>query len=1072
MSKREDIKKVVIIGSGPIVIGQAAEFDYAGTQACRALKEEGVEVILINSNPATIMTDGEIADKVYIEPLTTDTVKKVILKESPDSILPTLGGQNALNLAVELEESGFLKEHGVEMIGTKADTIRMAEDRELFKEAMARIHQPCAESETARTVEHCLQIAERIGYPVVVRPAYTLGGSGGGIAYSEEQLRAISLMGLHRSRVGQVLIERCISGWKEIEYEVMRDRNGNCITVCNMENFDPVGVHTGDSIVVAPCQTLADKEIQMLRSAALSIITELKVEGGCNVQFALNPDSFEYCVIEVNPRVSRSSALASKATGYPIAKVASKIALGYTLDEIENAITRKTYACFEPTLDYCVVKIPKWPFDKFVHARRSLGTQMKATGEVMGIARTFEAALMKAIRCLEQNMYDLTDKELDGLSDYDVSERVHAVDDRRMFAVAEALRRGFAVEKLHSITKIDRWFLGKLSSIIAVEKRLAKEPMTKELLYRAKEFGFLDETVSKFSGIGAEKIRALEDQWNIHPVYKMVDTCAAEFDAETPYYYSTYGTQNESVPLSNRKKILVIGSGPIRIGQGIEFDFCSVHCVWALKKLGYETIIVNNNPETVSTDFDIADKLYFEPLTPEDVRHIVELEKPDGAVVQFGGQTAIKLAGAIEKMGVPLLGTSFDSIDEAEDRERFDAILSQYHIPRAAGRMVYTCEEAIAAAHELGYPVLVRPSYVLGGQGMDIAYRDEDIREQIGIINTVAQEHPILVDKYLMGTEVEVDAVCDGTDTMIPGIMQHVERAGIHSGDSISVYPAQSLTPEVEDTIVDYTRKLAMALKVKGLLNIQFIVKDNTVYIIEANPRSSRTVPYISKITDIPIVRLAVGTFFGKTLPSLGYRYGLQPKKQLIAVKMPVFSFEKLYGADVNLGPEMKSTGEVLGIARTFEEAMIKAFQGAGMHLITNGNAIVTVKDQDKEEVLPIARGLHELGWTIYSTEGTSAYLQSHGVENVCLNKVGGEKPDILDCILSGKIDLVINTPSKDRKHRRDGFLIRRNTVEAGIPCLTSLDTANAFLRCVQHVEDTNLSVVDITKVSSFLVFL
>ena len=1070
MSKREDIKKVIIIGSGPIVIGQAAEFDYAGTQACRALKEEGVQVILVNSNPATIMTDGEIADKVYIEPLTTDTIKKVILKENPDSILPTLGGQNALNLAVELEESGFFREHNVEMIGTNADTIRMAEDRELFKEAMARIHQPCAESEIAETVEHCLQIAKRIGYPVVVRPAFTLGGSGGGIAYNEEQLTAISSLGLHRSRVNQVLIERCISGWKEIEYEVMRDRNGNCITVCNMENFDPVGVHTGDSIVVAPCQTLADKEIQMLRSAALAIITELKVEGGCNVQFALNPDSFEYCVIEVNPRVSRSSALASKATGYPIAKVASKIALGYTLDEIENAITKKTFACFEPTLDYCVVKIPKWPFDKFVHAKRSLGTQMKATGEVMGIAPTFEAALMKSIRCLEQNMYDLTDKELDGLSDYDVSERIHAVDDRRMFAVAEALRRGFAVEKIHRITKIDRWFLNKLSSIIAVEKRLANEPMTKELLHKAKDFGFLDETVSKFSGISVAEIRALEKKWDIVPVYKMVDTCAAEFDAATPYYYSTYGTQNESVPQHKKKKIMVIGSGPIRIGQGIEFDFCSVHSVWALKKLGCETIIVNNNPETVSTDFDIADKLYFEPLTPEDVQHIVDLEKPDGAVVQFGGQTAIKLAGAIEKMGVPLLGTSFDSIDEAEDRERFDAILAQCGIPHAAGRMVFTYDEAIAAAHELGYPVLVRPSYVLGGQGMDIAYNDDDIREQIGIINVNVQEHPILVDKYLMGTEVEVDAVCDGVDSVIPGVMQHIERAGVHSGDSISVYPALGIPKKIQDTIVDYTRKLALALKVKGLLNIQFIVKDDEVYIIEANPRSSRTVPYISKITDIPIVHLAVGTFFGKTLPEMGYSYGLQPEKPLVAVKMPVFSFEKLYGADVNLGPEMKSTGEVLGIARTFEEAMIKAFQGAGMHLLTNGNAIITVKDQDKEEVLPIAKGLHDLGWTIYSTEGTSEFLEKEGIPNTLLNKVGGEKPDILDHILSGTIDLVINTPSKEAAHKRDGFRIRRTTVEAGIPCLTSLDTANAFLRCVQHVENTNLSVVDITKVSTFLI--
>lgn len=1069
MSKRSDIKKVIIVGSGPIVIGQAAEFDYAGTQACRALREEGVEVILINSNPATIMTDRQIADKVYIEPLTTDTIKKVILKEKPDSILPTLGGQNALNLAVELEESGFLKEHNVEMIGTNADTIRMAEDRELFKEAMERINQPCAESEVAETVEHCIEIAERIGYPVVVRPAYTLGGSGGGIAYHEEQLVAIASLGLHRSRVNQVLIERCISGWKEIEYEVMRDSNGNCITVCNMENFDPVGVHTGDSIVVAPCQTLADKETQMLRTAALSIISELKVEGGCNVQFALNPNSFEYCVIEVNPRVSRSSALASKATGYPIAKVASKIALGYTLDEIKNAITQKTYACFEPTLDYCVVKIPKWPFDKFVHAKRSLGTQMKATGEVMGIGTNFESALMKSIRSLEQNMYDLRDKELDGLSDAETMQRLYAVDDRRLFAVADAIRRGIPSEKINEITKIDMWFLDKLDSLIQVEKALRTEPITKELLYKAKDMGYIDSTISDLSGKSVEELRTLQDEWNIKPVYKMVDTCAAEFDAETPYYYSCYGLQNESVPEHKKKKVMVIGSGPIRIGQGIEFDFCSVHSVWALRQLGCETIIVNNNPETVSTDFDIADKLYFEPLTPEDVLHIVQIEKPDGAVVQFGGQTAIKLAGAIEAMGIPILGTSYNSIDEAEDRERFDAILNECQIPRAAGRMVFTCDEAIAAANELTYPVLVRPSYVLGGQGMNIANSDDDVREQIGIINCITQEHPILIDKYIMGTEVEVDAVCDGIDSVIPGIMQHVERAGIHSGDSISVYPAIGVAQDMQDLIVEYTRRLAKALKVKGLLNIQFIVKDNEVYVIEANPRSSRTVPYISKITDIPIVPLAVGTFFGKTLPDMGYEYGLQKARDLIAIKMPVFSFEKLYGADVNLGPEMKSTGEVLGIARTYDEALIKAFYGAGVHLITDGNVIITVKDQDKEEVLPIARGLHELGWKIYTTVGTGDFLEKHGVPSIRLSKAGNAKPDILDTILSGEIDLVINTPSKGVVHNRDGYKIRRNAVEAGIPCLTSLDTANAFLTCVQHVEETNLSVVDITKMSTFL---
>ena len=1071
MSKRPEIKKVIIIGSGPIIIGQAAEFDYAGTQACRAIREEGVEVILINSNPATIMTDKQIADKVYIEPLTVETVKKVIIKEKPDSILPTLGGQNALNLAVELEESGFLKEHNVEMIGTSADTIRMAEDRELFKEAMERIDQPCADSEVAEDLETCFKIADRIGYPVVVRPAYTLGGSGGGIANDRHELEEIAEIGLQRSRVHQVLIERSIAGWKEIEYEVMRDHNGNCITVCNMENFDPVGVHTGDSIVVAPCQTLADKETQMLRTAALDIITELGVEGGCNVQFALNPDSFEYCVIEVNPRVSRSSALASKATGYPIAKVASKIALGYTLDEIQNAITKKTFACFEPTLDYCVVKIPKWPFDKFVGSAHTLGTQMKATGEVMGIAPRFETALMKAVRCLEQNLYSLRDPNMQALSDEELREGLHNVDDRRLWRCAEALRRGISAEEIHSITKIDLWFLGKISAIVEVEKALEKGPLTKALLYQAKEFGFLDSTISELTGQSVEEPVSLQNEWDIHPVYKMVDTCAAEFEAETPYYYSTYGEENESVAKSDRKKVLVIGSGPIRIGQGIEFDFCSVHSVWALRDLGYETIIMNNNPETVSTDFDIADKLYFEPLTPEDVRHVIELEKPDGAVCQFGGQTAIKLAAAIEKMGVPVLGTSSDSIDLAEDRERFDEILNACQIPRAAGRTVFTCDEAIAAAHELGYPVLVRPSYVLGGQGMQIAYEDQDIVNQIGIINRIAQEHPILVDKYIMGTEVEVDAVCDGIDTVIPGIMQHVERAGIHSGDSISVYPAISLSEEAQETIVDYTRKLAKALKVKGLLNIQFIVKDDVVYIIEANPRSSRTVPYISKVTGIPIVPLAVNTFFGKTLPELGYSYGLQKPRDYIAIKMPVFSFEKITGADTNLGPEMKSTGEVLGIARTYDEALLKAFYGAGVHMIQHGRVVVTVKNSDKAEVLPIVKGLYDLGWTIYATAGTSDYLNAHDIPTIRVSKLGQGERDTVSLITEGKINLVINTPSQTASHSRDGLTIRRTAVECGVTCLTSLDTANAFLTCAQNAQTTQLSVVDITRVNTFLNF-
>ena len=1066
MSKRSDIHKVVIIGSGPIIIGQAAEFDYAGTQACRALQEEGIEVVLINSNPATIMTDKKIADKVYIEPLNTDTVKRVIEKEKPDSILPTLGGQNALNLAVELEESGFLKKHGVKMIGTSAQTIRMAEDRELFKEAMERIHQPCTESDIAETVEQAAAIAEKIGYPVVVRPAYTLGGTGGGIVDDEAALRETAAHGLRLSRVGQVLIERCIAGWKEIEYEVMRDHNGNCITVCNMENLDPVGVHTGDSIVVAPCQTLADKENQMLRSAALAIISELKIEGGCNCQFALNPSSFEYAVIEVNPRVSRSSALASKATGYPIAKVAAKIALGYTLDEIQNAITKKTYACFEPTLDYCVVKIPKWPFDKFINASRQLGTQMKATGEVMGIAPNFEVALMKSIRSLEQNMENLISPELAALTNGEVLQRLKLVEDRRIFVVAEALRRNVPVEQIFEITRIDPWFIDRIASLVETERDLKGQPLHPDLLRRAKRQGFPDKTIAQLAGMQETEVRAVRNREGIVPTYKMVDTCAAEFDAETPYYYSCYGTENESIPSANgKKKALVIGSGPIRIGQGIEFDYCSVHSVWALRELGYETVIVNNNPETVSTDFDVADKLYFEPLTAEDVRHIVELERPDGAVVQFGGQTGIKLAKALEEMGVPIMGTSFDSIDAAEDRERFDQILKDCGIPRAEGATVFTVEEGVEAARRIGYPVLVRPSYVLGGQGMHIAYNDADMREYIGQINRIAQEHPILVDKYLMGAEVEVDAVCDGVDAVIPGIMEHIERAGVHSGDSISVYPPQHVSKEAQEQIVTFTRRLSKALKVVGLLNIQFIVMDGKVYIIEANPRSSRTVPYISKITGIPIVPLAVGAIAGKTLPEMGYSYGLQPEKETVAVKMPVFSFEKITGADVDLGPEMKSTGEVLGISTVFEEALLKAFLGAGYHLKNSGNVILTVKDQDKPEAVSLARRFQSLGWTVYATGGTCAYLQKNGVNARRLNKIGEGCETILDKILSGTVDLVVDTPSKSVDDNTDGYHIRRTAVEARIPCLTSLDTANAYVSCVESQGKQPATIVDIAQI-------
>ncbi len=1065
MPKNPNIQKVVVIGSGPIIIGQAAEFDYAGTQACRSLKEEGVEVVLINSNPATIMTDKDIADRVYIEPLTADTIKKVILAEKPDSILPTLGGQNALNLAVELEEEGFFAEHNVKLIGTTAETIRKAEDRQEFKDTMEKIGQPCADSLVVHNVEDAVAFAEKIGYPVVVRPAFTLGGTGGGIARTREELEEICGHGLQVSRVTEALIERYIGGWKEIEFEVIRDGDGNCVTVCSMENVDPVGVHTGDSIVVAPAQTLADKEYQMLRSAALAIIEELKISGGCNVQFALHPDSFEYAVIEVNPRLSRSSALASKATGYPIARVASKIALGFRLDEIKNAITHKTYACFEPTVDYCVVKIPRWPFDKFVYAKRKLGTQMKATGEVMGIGINFESALMKAIRCLETNVFSLRVKEIMELSDEALAKALHLVDDRRIYVIAEALRRGYTQKKIHDITTIDLWFIDKLASIVEMEKAIATD-FNVEILRRAKLLGFTDKVIGEICGKNEDDIRALRYENDIRVAYKMVDTCAAEFDAETPYYYSCYESENEVDPATDKKKVMVIGSGPIRIGQGVEFDYCSVHSVWALREAGYETIIVNNNPETVSTDFDVADKLYFEPLTPEDVRNIVELEQPYGAVVQFGGQTAIKLCEALDKMGVRILGTSAENMDKAEDRELFDQILTQCQIPKAPGKTVFTCEEAIAAANEIGYPVLVRPSYVLGGQGMHIAFSDKEIREYIGIINRVQQDHPILVDKYIMGKEVEVDAICDGTDILIPGIMEHIERAGVHSGDSISVYPCQSLKKSVQEKIVEDTRNLALALGVIGMINIQFIVKDDVVYIIEANPRSSRTVPYISKITGIPIVKLATQCLFGdKKIPDLGYEYGLQPEKSTIAIKMPVFSFEKLYGADISLGPEMKSTGEVLGIGYTYEEALIKAFVGTGIHLPTTHKIAITVKDMDKEEVVPIAKDFADLGYEIYCTAGTGKYLADRGIPNRVVKRLQGGKPNYLDMIVNNELDLIINTPTQGMETKRDGFLIRRNAVECGVHCLTSLDTARALVNCLKDAAGVDLSVIDIAKI-------
>ncbi|MDF2944262.1 MAG: carbamoyl-phosphate synthase, large subunit [Herbinix sp.] len=1065
MPRIQSIKKVLVIGSGPIIIGQAAEFDYAGTQACRSLREEGICVVLVNSNPATIMTDKEIADIVYIEPLTPDFVKRIILKEKPDSVLPTLGGQAALNIAMELEESGFLKENNIKLIGTTSDTIRKAEDRLEFKQTMEKIGEPCATSEVVTTVEAALEFADTIGYPVVVRPAYTLGGSGGGIAETKEDLIDICTNGLRLSRVGQCLIERSIAGWKEIEYEVMRDSQGNCITVCNMENLDPVGVHTGDSIVVAPSQTLGDKEYQMLRSSSMNIITELGITGGCNVQYALHPDTFEYCVIEVNPRVSRSSALASKATGYPIAKVAAKIALGYHLDEIQNAVTKKTFASFEPTLDYVVVKIPKWPFDKFITAKRSLTTQMKATGEVMAISSNFEAALMKALRSLEQNIYSLRHGNYAAMSTEEIHSALKLVDDRRLFVIAEALRRGITYEEIHAITKIDFWFIDKLAILVEMEQELESNPLTVELLANAKRIGFPDRVISQLTGKSVEEIKAVRKQNGIIAAYKMVDTCAAEFDAATPYYYSTFGSFNEVEKTSGKKKIMVLGSGPIRIGQGIEFDYCSVHSVWALSKCGCETIIVNNNPETVSTDFDIADKLYFEPLTPEDVENIVDIEKPDGAVVQFGGQTAIKLTDALLKMGVPILGTSAADVDAAEDRELFDQILEQCGIPRPAGKTVYTTEEAIAVAHELGYPVLVRPSYVLGGQGMQIAISDDDIVEFMKIINMTVQEHPILVDKYLMGKEVEVDAVCDGEDILIPGIMEHIERAGIHSGDSISVYPTQTVSKKVKDDIVDYTKKLANSLHVIGLINIQFIVLDEKVYVIEVNPRSSRTVPYISKVTNLPIVDIATKVILGDNIKSLGYTPGLWPESEYIAIKMPVFSFEKLRGAEISLGPEMKSTGECLGIAKTFNEALYKAFLGAGVNLPKHKKMIMTVKNSDKKEAVEIGRRLNALGYKIYATEGTADMLNESGVTAVNINKIGEEKPNILDLILSHEIDMVINTPTQGRDKTRDGFLIRRLSIETGVTCFTSLDTASALLTSMENENLDNITLVDIAKI-------
>ena len=1066
MPKNPTVKKVLVIGSGPIVIGQAAEFDYAGTQACRSLKEEGLEVVLVNSNPATIMTDRDIADKVYIEPLTVKVLEQIIEKEKPDSILPTLGGQAGLNLGMELEESGFLKSHNVQLLGTTAATIRKAEDRQEFKDTMEKIGEPCAASLVVENVEDGVAFTNTIGYPVVLRPAYTLGGSGGGIAHNQTELEEILENGLRLSRVGQVLVERCIAGWKEIEYEVMRDSAGNCITVCNMENIDPVGVHTGDSIVVAPSQTLSDKEYQMLRTSALNIISELNITGGCNVQFALHPTSFEYCVIEVNPRVSRSSALASKATGYPIAKVAAKIALGYTLDEIKNAITGKTYASFEPTLDYCVVKMPRLPFDKFITAKRTLTTQMKATGEVMSICTNFEGAIMKAIRSLEQHVDCLRSYDFTALTKEELLKRLEIVDDQRIYVIAEALRKGIDYDTIHNITMIDHWFIDKLAIIVEMEAALEKGPLTVELLKEAKRIEFPDNVIARLTGKSEAEIKEMRYSNGIVAAFKMVDTCAAEFEAATPYYYSCFDGENETIETNARKKVLVLGSGPIRIGQGIEFDYCSVHATWAFSKAGYETIIINNNPETVSTDFDIADKLYFEPLTPEDVENIVNIEKPDGAVVQFGGQTAIKLTESLMKMGVPILGTKAEDVDAAEDRELFDKILEETEIPRAAGGTVYTAEEAKEVANRLGYPVLVRPSYVLGGQGMQIAISDEEIEEFMAIINRIAQDHPILVDKYLQGKELEVDAVCDGTDILIPGIMEHIERTGVHSGDSISVYPAHTVSQKVKETIAEYTGRLAKALHVKGLINIQFIAVGEEVYVIEVNPRSSRTVPYISKVTGIPIVDLATEVILGKKIKDLGYEPGLQKEAEYYAIKMPVFSFEKIRGAEISLGPEMKSTGECLGIAKTFNEALYKAFLGAGIDLPKHKQMIITVKDADKGEAIEIGRRFEKLGYTIYATRSTAKALNDAGVKARKVNKIQQESPTVMDLILGHKIDLVIDTPTQGRDKTRDGFLIRRTSIETGVNCITALDTAKALATSLENKmeNENNLSVINIAE--------
>lgn len=1078
MPLRNDIKKVLVIGSGPIVIGQAAEFDYAGTQACRALKQEGLEVVLINSNPATIMTDKHMADKIYIEPLTLDVVKRVIEIEKPDSVVSNLGGQTALTLSMQLAESGFLEEHGVKLLGSNPETIHKAEDRQAFKDTMEAIGQPCIPSKVVEDIDSAMAFAEEIGYPVIVRPAFTLGGTGGGIAETREELHEIATNGLRLSPITQILVEKCISGWKEIEFEVMRDRKGNVITVCSMENFDPVGVHTGDSIVVAPCVTLADKEYQMLRTAALDIIQALEVEGGCNCQFALKPDSFDYAVIEVNPRVSRSSALASKATGYPIAKVAARIAVGYTLDEIVNQVTGKTYACFEPALDYLVVKFPKWPFDKFVYAKKTLGTQMKATGEIMAIAPSFEAGMMKAVRSIELKMDTMTKKEFTLLSDEEVLKKLEDVDTDRSFCVFEALKRGISIDTIHDITKIDKWFISKLNNLVKLEKLLADGELTQEKYDMAKKYCYLDSTIERISG---QKLADKGIERRL-AVYKMVDTCAAEFSAETPYFYSTFDEENEAAEFiesdrlrshthpTDKKKVIVFGSGPIRIGQGIEFDYCSVHCVWTLKEEGCEAIICNNNPETVSTDFDTGTRLYFDPLTREDVESLIATEKPYGCVVQFGGQTAISLTKHLTEMGVRILGTQAADIDAAEDRELFDELLEKCGIPRPKGETVFTAEQAIKAANELGYPVLLRPSYVLGGQNMIIAHCDADVEEYMNIITATKLENPVLIDKYMMGTEVEVDAICDGEDFVIPGIMEHVERAGIHSGDSISIYPCQNLSHHIKNVIIDYTEKLAKALHVIGLVNIQYVVYNHEVYVIEVNPRSSRTVPYISKVTGVPMVDLATKIILGKKLKDMGYKSGLYPESQYIAVKVPVFSFEKLHDVDNQLGPEMKSTGECLGIAKTFGDALFKGLTAAGYKFRTDeekGSVIISVRDQDKNEVIEIASRFEELGFKIYATAGTASVLNRNMIAATHVYRIHELKePNVITLLESGAINYVVSTSETGRKPSLDSVRMRRKAVERSIVCLTAIDTANALLDCLESRRSINdVEMVDITKI-------